>query len=945
MISILTIIRQRRHRRQLPGKKAQGRTRRVVVGIGFIVSALLLVLVLVATLAYASLTVGLPPLSQMSVLLDPQNGQLLQPTRMYDRTGQHLIASLAPSDSTRLYIPYDQFPQALVEATVILSQPGFWSSPGYTTFDWQDPQAHTTLAQRLVSDLLLWDQPPSTLRAIHERMLAAQITAHYGPQQVMEWYLNSADYGHYAYGAEAAARLYFGKSVSRLDDSEAALLAAVSQAPALNPIDAPQSAEQRRVQTLMVMQGLGLLSGEQADRAISTPPFLLAGAIPAEEAGSLAIGTGSQLAPAFVSLVVAQLETHFGGGRIERGGLVILTSLDYDLQLQAVCAVQNYLRRLDGDETEYPAADGSSCQSADLLPSLLPGEYLPGASASAVIVDPQSGEILAAVGDLSGGRQGTRLTSHPAGTSITPFIYLTGLSRGLSPASLTWDIPGENSQPGEVFHGPVRLRTALANDYLAPAQSVLSQMGLQSIQDISASFGLELPTGLLSRDFDISPVSLAAAYGIFANSGSQAGQELTGSTIRLASVLQVSSLDHAIWADWTTPRNQSLLSPQLAYLVNQVLSDETDRWPSLGHPNPLEIGRPAGAKLSRTLDLSGAWTVGYTPQRVVVTFLQGAGPGAGPIEPRFSADLWHALIQYSVRDLSPSSWDMPPGIVTVSVCDPSGLLPTAICPEVVSEVFLDGRQPVQADTLFQSFPINLETGLLATVFTPPELVAMRTYMVVPPQAAEWARSAGIATPPSSYDTLQVPPSLLEVHITSPVMFSDGRGTIHILGSANGVDFQNYRLEYGQGLYPTAWVQIGTDSTTPHTESLLGEWDTTGLDGLYALRLMVVHSDQRVEQALVQITLDNTPPQVAISYPTAGQELSLVSEPQVALQAQVYDPFLVKVEFYVDDALAGESDVAPYGILWDAQAGSHTLRVVATDRAGNATEASLDFTVK
>ena len=302
-------------------------------------------------------------------------------------------------------------------------------------------------------------------------------------------------------------------------------------------------------------------------------------------------------------------------------------------------------------------------------------------------------------------------------------------------------------------------------------------------------------------------------------------------------------------------------------------------------------------------------------------------------------------MQYAVRNLPSASWEMPSGIVTVSVCDPSGLLPTAACPNVVSEVFLDGRQPVQADTLYQTFQVNIETGLLATVFTPPELVEMRTYMVVPPQARQWAETAGIATPPTAYDTLQTPPVLPDVHITSPEMFSDERGVISILGSAAGADFVSYRLEYGQGLYPQNWVQIGTDSATPVTEGVLGEWDTTGLDGLYALRLMVVRTDQRVDQAVVQVTLDNTPPQVAISYPQAGQELSLTQEPQVALQAQVNDPFLAKVEFYVDGVLVGESDLAPYGVIWQARAGNHTCRVVATDRAGNTAEASIDFSVK
>jgi len=933
MSSNLTIIRQRRHRRDQNRSSAQQRSQRAFFGFGFAVSAAVVALVLVAALAYAFLANGLPPVGQLTVLLNPQDGQLLQPTRLYDRTGQHLIDTLSPTDSPRTYISYDQFPQTLVNATLALIEPNFWTSPGYTTHGWQDPQSHSTLAQRLVYDLLLWDQPTSTLRGIHERMLAAQATARYGPQQVLEWYLNSADYGHYAYGAEAAAQLYFGKSVNQLDLSEAALLAAVSQAPALNPLDAAVAAGQRRVQTLMVMQGLGLLTEEQASSAISTPPSIV----------GEGVGNDGKFAPAFVSLALSQLDTLFGAGRVERGGLVILTSLDYNLQLQTVCTVQTYLARLAFDSTEFLAPDGSACEAARLLPALQPGESLPDASASAVIIDPQTGQILAAVGDLTGNRQSTALAVHPAGTTITPFVYLTGFSRGLNLASLGWDIPGTTPVIGQVYQGPVRLRTALANDYLPPAQSVLVQMGAESVQNIAASFGLELPSRLLTSDFDVSPVALAGAYGIFANSGTQTGQTLTGTAIQMAAVLQVSGDDHSVWADWTTPQSQALLSPQLAYLMNHVLSDETARWPSLGHPNPLEIGRPAGAKLSRTLDSSAAWTVGYTPQRVTVIYLAGAGSGLVP--PSLSANLWHALMQYAVRDLPSGSWDIPSGIVTVSVCDPSGLLPTAACPNVVSEVFLDGRQPVQVDTLFQTFQVNRETGLLATVFTPPELVETHTYMVVPPQARLWAESAGIAAPPTAYDTLQTPPVLPDVHITSPGMFADGRGTIKILGSATGADFSSYRLEYGQGLYPPAWVQIGTDSMVPLTESVLGEWDTTGLDGLYALRLMVVRSDQRVEQAVVQVTLDNTPPQVAISYPQAGQEISLTQEPQVAIQAQVNDSFLEKVEFYVDDVLAGESDVAPFGVVWQAQAGSHTLRVVASDRVGNTAEVSIEFNVK
>jgi membrane carboxypeptidase/penicillin-binding protein PbpC len=476
-------------------------------------------------------------------------------------------------------------------------------------------------------------------------------------------------------------------------------------------------------------------------------------------------------------------------------------------------------------------------------------------------------------------------------------------------------------------------------------------MGQASVQSISAPFGVEFPSGvhLLQDDFNISPLTMAEAYGIFANNGTLAGQTIGNSSLRSSAVLEVSSVDHSIWADWTATQTRLLLSPQLDYIMNQVLSDETARWPSLGHPNPLEIGRPAGAKLATTLDLSGAWTVGYTPQRVAVVWMgtgsgQSASTASGSKLPILSADLWHALMQYAVRNLPSASWDMPSGIVSAAVCDPSGMLPTQACPNVVNEIFLEGRQPVQTDTLFQTFQVNTETGLLATVFTPSELVEKRNYMVVPAEVRLWAKNAGIAAPPTAYDTFQEPAVQPDVHISSPEMFADGRAKLEIRGSAAGTNFDSYRLEYGQGLYPSGWVQIGKDSHTPVTEGLLGEWDTTGLNGLYSLRLLVVRNDQRIDQAVVQLTLDNTPPQVAITYPQAGQTISAAQEPQVALQAQASDPFLTKVDFYIDDVLVGESSVAPFGVVWTAKTGRHTLKVVANDQAGNTTETVANFTV-
>jgi membrane peptidoglycan carboxypeptidase len=162
---------------------------------------------------------------------------------------------------------------------------------------------------------------------------------------------------------------------------------------------------------------------------------------------------------------------------------------------------------------------------------------------------------------------------------------------------------------------------------------------------------------------------------------------------------------------------QAADQPSLAYLMNDVLSDEQPRWPSLGHPIHWKPA-PAGAKTGQTLDGFDTWTVGYIPQLVVAVWM-GNSPQGNPVSipVEWSAGLWHAILQYASRDLPPEGWPEPQGLSHIKVCDPSGLLPTKECPNVVTETFLSGSEPVNTDSLHQVFQINRETGRLATVFT------------------------------------------------------------------------------------------------------------------------------------------------------------------------------------------------------------------------------------
>ena len=309
------------------------------------------------------------------------------------------------------------------------------------------------------------------------------------------------------------------------------------------------------------------------------------------------------------------------------------------------------------------------------------------------------------------------------------------------------------------------------------------------------------------------------------------------------------------WWIGRLPQAKPVLTPALAYLMANVLSDETARLPSFGKSNALEIGRPAGVKVGQTSEGLDAWVIGFTPSRVVVTWTGvHESIASESITPKFPAVLWNALMQVASGNSPADGWTAPQGVSAITVCDPSGMLPTRECPNLVSEVFLNGSEPIQADNLFREFDINRETGLLATVFTPPELIEKQVYMIIPDNARDWALSAGIQIPPTSYDAIQAPPVNPSANIISPELFADVNGIIKIIGTASGDNFSYYRVQIGKGLNPQEWIQLGSDVTTPVENGILAEWDTKGLSGLYAVQLMVVRADQKVDMAVIQVTI-------------------------------------------------------------------------------------------
>jgi membrane carboxypeptidase/penicillin-binding protein PbpC len=385
------------------------------------------------------------------------------------------------------------------------------------------------------------------------------------------------------------------------------------------------------------------------------------------------------------------------------------------------------------------------------------------------------------------------------------------------------------------------------------------------------------------------------------------------------------------------PETRSVLSPALAYLMIDMLADDSARWAGFGRSNPFEVDRPAGVTAGANAGSADSWAFGFTPDRVIGVWLGNSdGSPMRSIDPlNGAAAVWHALLRYAHASLPRDSWPTPPEVSQVEVCDPSGMLPTVYCPTVVRELFLQGTEPTHYDTLYQPYRVNRETGKLATLYTPARLVEERVFLVPPPEAAAWAESAGLEPPPKEYDTLiEVSPGEGGVRITSPVPFAYVSGDVTVAGEADDPNLNFSRLQVGRGLNPTEWIQIGEDRASAVASGELGRWDTSGMDGLQTLQLVVVARDGTLHTAAIPVTVDNAAPEIEILTPAEGGTLT-PGEP-VVFEARVKDEVgIAAVEMLVDGKVVVRLERAPFSTrLERLAAGEHRLSVRATDLAGN-----------
>lgn len=759
-------------------------------------------------------------------------------TKIYARDGKTLLYELvAPDGERRTVVPFDKIPQTLRNATIAVEDASFYQNPGFDVRAIarafvQNQRSDTivsgasTITQQLVRGILLPPEERTRLsleRKIREAFLAFRVSREYSKDQILGRYLNEVYYGHQAYGVESAAQSYFGKHIWQIGDAEATMLAGLPQSPTnYDPFINLDGAKARQKIVLDQMVRNGYFTADAAQRLYATPITL----VPQQT---------NITAPHFVSYVRQLLEQRYGPDVLYRGGLRVITSLDLTWQNEAQRIVHDHIVTGVNDEPPLAARHATN--------------------AGSIVLSPDN-EILAMVGSVDFGDQAingqvnvTTALRQP-GSALKPIIYSAALRRGWTPATVLWDERTEfKTADGQVyapnnydnsFHGPQRVRMALANSLNIPAVQTLDFVGIpafvQQADDLGITtfddpsrFGLSMALG----SNEVRLLDLTNVYSSFRDGGKQREP---------VAILRVTDSRGAVLDNGTRkPARQALgdHGEQIAYLITDMLSDNQAREYMFGPGNMMELpdGRPAAVKTGTSNEWKDAWAIGYTPEVTIGVWVGNSD--ATPMQEIAGVNgagvIWRDLMDTYNRGRPVRPFQPPQGVVEAQICADTGALANAACRNPMAEHFVAGTQPAQSDISSQTVRVAGDGNCLAASYSPPAEVRVVEYPLYPDRFREWARRSGVAQPPTDYCP---PPQSTPDQAVATISLPQASATItatqvFVRGTARG----SYTLDMGIGSDPQSFTPINVGDAV--TSAVLGVWRTDGLaPGPYTLRLRV-----------------------------------------------------------------------------------------------------------
>ncbi|HNT30453.1 MAG TPA: transglycosylase domain-containing protein, partial [bacterium] len=827
----------------------------------------------------------------------------------------------------------------------------------------------STITQQLVKKVFLY--PDKTIeRKIKEILISVRIEQKYSKDEILTAYLNQIPYGGNAYGIQAAAERYFNKNVEELNLAEATVLVGIPQKPPrnspfsgvkfdlsedllVNPAEITETSDwyprqllafsadtegkflidvwrYRQIKALNNMIELGFITTEQAEEALAVPFTFEHPYEPIE-------------APHFVFYVRDQLEEKYGEKKLREGGLRVYTSLDYNLQKEAERIVADQINKIREPYNAHNSA--------------------------LVAMDPRTGEVLAYVGSVdyfdtaNDGNVDVATSLRQPGSSFKPFAYAAAFQKGYHLNTLVIDAStdfGGGYRPRNYDgqdHGPVTLKTGLANSYNIPAVKALyiggitettklaTDLGITTLEGRAEACGLALTLGCA----EVRLLDMVTAYSGFATMGKK---------VSPLAILKITDSQGKILEEFTPVEGPQAIDPGIAYMIADILSDNQARIPAFGWNTPLRLSRQAAVKTGTTNDVKDNWTVGFTPNLTVGVWvgnnngdpLTGSASGVTGAAP-----IWHDFMEKAFETIPATDWyAMPASLTYLQVDSFSGLKPGEFTGENTAQTLIlrSFVESLPTDDMRVKLTIDKQNGMIANPVTPVDLREERIYFKLHPVIPDnnvfyqlWSKAIEeyvnrskekdpntVYAPPAdispSYYNAQNAPA---VTITSPANQTVSTSkNITIAATATG-PFPLVAIECYRG---NEVIKSYTQMQDSYT------CDYTLQDGSYTLTVKARDDRGAVGSASISVSVD-TQFHVSILAPASKTYVTGIFDVQTSINSP---NAIVNVDFRIDGTSKKTIASAPYSATIQAADGAHTLTVIASDNKGNTADAAISITV-
>lgn len=732
------------------------------------VTTIVLVLVVVVGIGFAtynSLTAELVP------RLESIKGRTtFETSRLYDRNGEILYEFFGTGRRTRVSLT--NISKQLIGGTISIEDKTFFTNPGV---DWlgiaraafrsasagEVVGGGSTISQQVIKQVVLTEQERANdmqsklRRKVLELVMAQELSRQYSKADILELYLNEIYYGNLAYGIEAAANTYFKTTASNLTLPQAALLAGMPQLPSvydpylyisnntlpgvrltngwLSPnyqlADDLPPTKWRQIAVLRQMVANNYVTESEAVTAIQQDLVFAGQAVPIN-------------APHFVFYVRNQLEALYGP-QFATLGYSIYTTIDLELQQTA--------QKLAAERIE-------TLKERNIH------------NAAVVVLQPNTGQLLAMVGSVDYNRSETTSTAgyegnvldgqvnvttnlRQPGSALKPFTYISAMEQGMTPASILWDVQttfpsvdADRYEPKNYngkWNGPVRMRQSVANSLNMPAIEALKYAGIGNTIDLfqragitslkrgEGFYGLALTLG----GGEVTPLDLTTAYNTLASNGRYYPP---------VSILKVVNANGETISQYTPPATTAVINPELVSIMADMMSDDDARAGIWGTNSKLKLSRPTAVKTGTSNDWRDAWALGFTPYVTI-----GVWTGNNNNEPTDKVEsltgggmIWRNLMEYIFADQRLSALlaePYPNQQLPINFTRANGLQELPICPlpgafnnrntELFTRTMLPLPVPPPPGTTNTSDPTALSTPDLqsdpcAGLFQPVSVVAI-----------------------------------------------------------------------------------------------------------------------------------------------------------------------------------------------------------------------------